>query len=152
MIFPILSLPAEVLATKIYIDTEISDVARVVCGLAEQAMRGEKVPEKLRIAGTHASFREIAQIMTAAGAGEIELKTVELDSYRDKVLSREYKNRDAVVCLRFVMGDGRDDYRPESEGGHGNDNEVVNPGQKYFAWKTVKDLANETSGRPNSDL
>ncbi len=129
--------------------TEISDIARVVCGLAEQAVKGEKVPEELRIAGTHGSFRQIAQTMTAAGAGNIELKSVELDSFREKALNREYEDRGAVVCLRFVMGDGRGDYRPNDEGGLGNDNELVNPG--YFAWKTVHDLAVETGGQPNAD-
>jgi hypothetical protein len=89
--------------------------------------------------------------MSAAGAGDVELKTVELDSYRDKALSRQYEDRGAIVCLRFVMGDGRVDYRPKEEGGLGNDNEVVNPGQSQFVWKTVGDLARETNGRPNSD-
>ncbi|KAJ9609508.1 hypothetical protein H2200_005835 [Cladophialophora chaetospira] len=131
--------------------TEISDIARVVCGLAEQAVRGKKVPEELRIAGTHASVREIAQIMTAAGAGDIEIKSVELEGYRDKALGREYQDRGAIVCLQFLMGDGRIDYRPKDEGGLGNDNDVVNPGQKNFSWKTVQGLAHETRGRPNSD-
>jgi hypothetical protein len=131
--------------------TDISDIARVVCGLAERAVRGEKVPEELRIAGTHASFRQIAQLMSAAGSGDVELKTVELDSYRDKALGRQYEDRGAIVCLRFVMGDGRVDYRPKEEGGLGNDNELVNPGQSQFVWKTVGDLARETNGRPNSD-
>jgi len=131
--------------------TEISDIAKVVVGLAEQAVQGEKIPEKLRIAGTHASFRQIAGTMQQAGAGDIELKTVELENYRDKALARDYEDRGAIVCLRFVMGDGRDDYKPKDEGGLGNDNEVVNPGQERFVWKTVKDLAVETKGRPNAD-
>ncbi|ETI22626.1 hypothetical protein G647_06702 [Cladophialophora carrionii CBS 160.54] len=131
--------------------TDISDIARVVCGLAERAVRGERVPEELRIAGSHASFRQIAQEMSAAESGDIDLKTVELDTYRDKALSRKYGDRGAIVCLRFVMGDGRVDYRPKDEGGLGNDNEVVNPGQQHFVWKTVRDLARETGGRPNSD-
>lgn len=110
-----------------------------------------EVPEELRIAGTHGSFRQIVQTITAAGAGDIELRDVELEDYRDKALQGEYKDSAAIPCLRFIMGDGRGDYRPKDEGGLGNDNEVVNPGEKQFAWKTVNDLAVETKGRPNDD-
>ena len=131
--------------------TDISDIARVLCGLAEQAARERQVPEELRIAGTHASFHQTAQVMVAAGSGDIELKTVELERYRNKALSREYEDRGAIVCLRFLMGDGRVDYRPKEEGGLGNDNELVNPGQNQFVWKTVRDLAIEATGRPNGD-
>ncbi|EXJ58398.1 hypothetical protein A1O7_05823 [Cladophialophora yegresii CBS 114405] len=132
--------------------TDIGDIARVVCGLAERAVRGEKVPEALRIAGSHASCRQIAREMSAAGSGDIDLKTVELDTYRDKALSRKYEDRGAIVYLRFLMGDGRVDYRPKDEGGLGNDNEVVNPWEQQFVWKTVRDLAHQSGGRPNSDV
>lgn len=131
--------------------TEISDIARVVCSLAEQAVGGKKVPEQLRIAGTHSSVAQTSKAMSVAGAGDIELKSVDLDDYRNKALARPYGDRGAVECLRFLMGDGRIDYRPESEGGLGNGNEVVNPGQKTFSWITVQDVALESKGRPNMD-
>ncbi|OQU95249.1 hypothetical protein CLAIMM_01483 isoform 1 [Cladophialophora immunda] len=131
--------------------TDISDIARVLCLLAERAVRGgpETVPEQLRIAGTHASFRQIARTMSAAGAGDIELKSVGLEGFRKRALDRQYEDRGPIVCLRFIMGDGRADYRPRGEGGLGNDNHVVNPDHKHFVWKTVNDLAIETKGRPN---
>ncbi|OAP60122.1 hypothetical protein AYL99_05124 [Fonsecaea erecta] len=98
--------------------TDIGDIARVLCRLAEQAMRDQtQVPEQLRIAGTHASFRQIAQCMTAAGAGHVELRSVDLDSFRKRALMRQYEDRGPIVCLRFIMGDGRADYRPKDEGG-----------------------------------
>jgi len=131
--------------------TDISDIARVICILAEQIMSGQKVPEELRIAATHSSVRQTARIMTEAGAGEIELKKVDLEAYRDRALGRDYLDRGPIVCLRFLMGDGRVDYRPKANGGLGNDNEIVNPGQKYFVWKTIHDFAAETKGRPNAD-
>ncbi|EXJ68869.1 uncharacterized protein A1O5_07801 [Cladophialophora psammophila CBS 110553] len=131
--------------------TDIGDIARVLCILAERRMRGEKLPEQLRIAGTHASFRQIAQVMTAAGAGDIDLKSVELEGFRRRALGRQYEDRGPIVCLRFIMGDGRADYRLKDAGGLGNDNHVVNPGQKHFVWKTIQDLAIETNGRPNGN-
>lgn len=131
--------------------TEISDIARVVCSLAEQAVRGHKIPEQLRIAGTHSSVRQTSEVMSVAGAEDIELQGVDLEEYKNKALGRPYEDRDAVECLRFLMGDGRIDYRLENQGGLGNDNEVVNPRQKGFSWKTVQDVALESKGRPNGD-
>ena len=40
--------------------TDIRDVARVRCGLKEHAVREERVPEELSIAGAHATFRRVA--------------------------------------------------------------------------------------------
>ncbi len=132
--------------------TDIGDIARVLCSLAERVVvSGEQIPKELRVAGTHASMREIATMMTEAGAREIELKTVELEPFRRRALGRQYEDRGPIVCLRFLMGDGRIDYRSTQEGGLGNDNELVNPGQTSFVWKTIRDLAVKTKGRPNAD-
>lgn len=131
--------------------TDLGDVAKVICLLAKEVLAGHKVPRILRIAGTHSSVRRTAEIMERAGAGAIELRSVELERFKSKALGRPYNERDAVVCLRFLMGDGRVDYRQQNEGGLGNDNEVVNPGQKYFEWKTMEHLAQETGGRPNAN-
>lgn len=131
--------------------TDISDIARVVCILAQKAMSGEQVPAKLRIGGSQASVRQVAQAMTEAGAGDIELRSVNLEEFRSKALGRDYQDRGPIVCLRFLMGDGRIDYRPQIDGGLGNDNELVNPGQKQFIWKSISDLAAETKGRPNAN-
>ena len=90
--------------------------------------------------------------MTEEGVGKIELRSVELDSYRSRALNRAYEDRGAIVCLRFLMGDGRIDYRSKKEGGLGSDNEVVNSGERQFVWKTVQDLATETSGKPNCNM
>lgn len=131
--------------------TDLGDVANVIGLLAKEVLAGHKVPQILRIAGTHSSVRRTAEIMERAGAGAIELRSVELERFKDKALGRPYDERDAIVCVRFLMGDGRIDYRQESEGGLGNDNDIVNPGQKYFEWKTMDHLARETRGRPNAN-
>lgn len=129
--------------------TDLGDVAKVIGLLAKEAFAGHKVPQILRIAGTHSSVRRAAETMGRAGAGAIELRSVELERFKTKALSRPYDERDAIVCVRFLMADGRLDYRQQNEGGLGNDNEIVNPGQKYFEWKTMDHLARETRGRPN---
>lgn len=132
--------------------TDLGDVAKVISLLAKEVLAGHKVPQNLRISGTHSSFRTTAESMEVAGAGAIELRSVELDVFRNKALGRPYNERDAIVCLRFLMGDGRIDYRQKDEGGLGNDNEMVNPNQKYFEWKTMDQFARETRGRPNAKV
>ncbi|KAK5059970.1 hypothetical protein LTR84_009853 [Exophiala bonariae] len=131
--------------------TDLGDVARVIQILTDEALAGHMVPTSLRIAGSHSSIRETAKAMEEAGAGTIELRSADLDRFKIKALARPYAQRDAVVFLRFLMADGRIDLRPEHEGGMGNDNELVNPGQKHFRWKTIDDLARDTRGRPNAD-
>jgi len=130
--------------------TDLGDVAKVIGLLAKEVLAGQKVLQKLRISGTHSSFRRIAENMELAGAGTIELRSVELEGFRSRALGRPYNERDAIVCLRFLMGDGRLDYRLQEEGGLGNDNEKVNPNQRYFEWKTMDQFAQETRGRPNA--
>jgi hypothetical protein len=131
--------------------TEISDIAKVVVELSTRVVRGMKIPQDLRIAGTHASFRDIASMMGRAGAGDVELRSVDLQEFRGKALGRKYEDRDAVECLRFVMGDGRDDYRDVKEGGLGNDNVMVNGDERVFKWKTLEKLGVESKGKPNAD-
>ncbi|KPI43229.1 uncharacterized protein AB675_7163 [Cyphellophora attinorum] len=131
--------------------TDTSDVAKVVVDLSTRVVRGMKIPQDLRIAGTHASFRDIASIMGKAGAENVELRSVDLQEFRERALARKYEDRDAVECLRFIMGDGRDDYRDVKEGGLGNDNVMVNGDERVFKWKTLEDLAVESQGRPNAD-
>lgn len=132
--------------------TDLGDVAKVIRILTDEVLAGRKVPRSLRIAGTHSSIRETAEAMERAGAGTIDLRSADLDRFKTKALARPHAQRDAIVFLRFLMTDGRIDLRPETEGGMGNDNEFVNPGQRHFKWKTMDDLARETRGRPNADV
>ena len=43
-------------------------------------------------------------------------------------------------CFRLRFATGEADFSQR------NDNEVVNPGQKYWKWKTVEDYAKERKG------
>ncbi|KEF52981.1 uncharacterized protein A1O9_10888 [Exophiala aquamarina CBS 119918] len=132
--------------------TDLGDVAKVISLLAKEVLDGHKVPQNLRIGGTHSSFRRTAEAMEEAGAGTIELRSVELEGFRNKALGRPYNERDAIVFLRFLMGDGGINYRHKDEGGLGNDNETINPNQKYFKWKTMEQFARETGGQPNAKV
>jgi hypothetical protein len=98
-----------------YID--ISDIARAMVIFGEKVMQGETVPANLRIVGMHGSPREIASVMNQAGAGarDVEMKSVDRAKFRTRALGGNCERRDAPKCLRFVMGDGRDDYGDEKE-------------------------------------
>jgi hypothetical protein len=126
--------------------TDLGDVARVIAVLGARVMRGEVVPERLRIAGCVATAAEIRDVMVEAGAGEVGLRGVDLEGYKSRVLGKAYEDRAPVPFVRLIMAMGLGDYRPEV---WGNDNEIVNPGETLWRWKGIRDLAEETGGRPN---
>ena len=130
--------------------TDLGDVARVIAVVAQRACAGEEVPESLRTAGCVASVEEVREAMMDAGAGEVDIRTVPLKPYREKQLGRRYEDRSPFPYIKLIMASGLADWRPESEGGWGNDNELVNPGERLWKWKGMRELAVETKGRPNA--
>lgn len=124
--------------------TCLDDIGKAIAVLASMPIKD--VPEQIRIAGDSVSVREIAKIMTDAGAPEIEIETVKLDGYKEKALKGS--ERSPAEFLRFLMGEGKIDF---SKKGLGNGDEVVNPGEKNWKWKTMKDYAVEEGGRPWAD-
>lgn len=88
--------------------------------------------------------------MMDAGAGEVDIRTVLLEGYREKVLARQYEERSPFPYIKLIMALGLADWRPQGDGGWGNDNELMNPGGSLWKWKIIRDLALETSGRPNA--
>lgn len=121
--------------------TSMEDVGKAVATLA--AMPLEDVPTSIQIAGDTVSFDDIARIMSEAGGREISVGEIDGKAYREDVLRQETTSPEKH--LRFLMGDGSIDY---SSSGRGNQNELVNPEEKDWTWKSVKDLAKETNGTP----
>jgi hypothetical protein len=126
--------------------TSLDDAGKVVAQAARAEMVG--VLEEIHVAGDTVSTREIAGLMEEAGGGEIEIKERDLGNWKEETL-REGTS-DPSKYLRFLMGEGKIDHR--ADGGLGCDNEVVNPGETVWKWKTMRDLAKETNGRPWADL
>lgn len=124
--------------------TSLQDVGKAVASLA--TFPEEKLPEIVHLAGDTRSICEIASIMQAAGAGQIEVAEIPYEAYKTKTTSEA--SWDPAAYLRFLMGDGNINH---SAAGLGNDNELVNPGQRLWKWKTLEDLAKETKGRPWKD-
>ncbi|EPS44357.1 hypothetical protein H072_1658 [Dactylellina haptotyla CBS 200.50] len=122
--------------------TSISDIGRAVASaLANIPL--DDFPEKLYFSGDSVSLRQISELMKQAGAGEIEVSSLDLAEYKAKTLATT--GLDPASYLRFLMADGKIDNKGD------NSNEVVNPGEKLWKWKKMKDHAAETGGRPWAD-
>lgn len=133
--------------------TSLADTAKAVARLA--SMPKDVVPDMVYLAGVSKSVREIAAIMETeqqqqqtagggeGGAGRIQVTKVPLRPFKEKTLTANV--RDPAQILRFLMGEGKINH---TANGFGNANELVNPEEKYWKWKTVTDLARETGGRP----
>ncbi|OBZ65444.1 putative pinoresinol-lariciresinol reductase 3 [Grifola frondosa] len=133
--------------------TAKSDIGRSLAELALIALSpvsSARVRDDLRIAGSVASFadvRDIAERVRAeldVGAKGIELKTEDLASFRER--TRGHYLADPTISpadhLRILMAEGKLDYSGD------NANEIVNPAQSIWKWKTVEDYIREVKGKP----
>ena len=121
-----------------------ADVGKVVAQLAR--IPYDQVPPHLRISGDALSMRQIAKVLEDVGSSPIAVKEIELNEYKRRAIAENVP--DPMKYLRFLMGEGKIDH---TESGLGNDNELVNPGQSLWKWKTVSEYANEVKGRPWAD-
>lgn len=121
--------------------TSLDDAGKVVA----QVARTQMVPilESIHIGGDTLSTRQVAKMMEAAGAGQIQIKELDLAKVKKEVLAEG--TSDPSKYLHFLMGEGKLNHTAD---GLGNDNEIVNPGQTLWKWKTMADLAKETKGKP----
>ena len=129
--------------------TSVGDIGKavaVIAGMSETEL--EKVPDQVHISGTSASISEVAELMNAHSTpkGEISATIVDEAEYKRKTFESGAQN--PAPYLRFLMGDGSIDHRSKAEGGIGSDNDLVNPGERRWKWKTMQDYAAETEGRP----
>lgn len=126
--------------------TAFVDIGKALAVLA--SMAPAKLPEQVRVASDTVSYRQIAKIMEeAAGDGQkIEVTGLDTDAFKQHAFANPGDS--PAVFIRFLMGNGKLDF---SEKGLGNNNELINPGQKLWKWRTVKDYAAEVKGRPFCD-
>ncbi|GLA36228.1 hypothetical protein AnigIFM63309_002146 [Aspergillus niger] len=132
--------------------TSLGDVGRSVAALA--SLRVDEVPEVVHVAGDSRSVVEIAEVMGGAGGGgedgkgEIEVVEVGLEEYKRDVTTGKKDSWDPAPYLRFLMGEGK---IMHTRDGLGDDDELVNPGERLWKWETLRDLAERTGGRPWGD-
>ena len=125
--------------------TALGDVGNVVAQIARTPT--EQVPETLHISGDALTIRQLAAAMEHAGSSSIQITEIDLDGFKQKAVAEG--TQDPAKCLRFLMGEGKIDHTMT---GLGNDNELVNPSQRNWSWKTVAQYAKEAGGRPWADL
>ena len=125
--------------------TALGDVGNVVAQIARTPI--EQVPKSLHISGDALTVKQLAAAMENAGSSPIQIKEIDIDTFKRKAVAEG--TQDPAKCLRFLMGEGKIDH---TKSGLGNDNEVVNPTQRNWHWKTVAQYAEETNGRPWADF
>jgi hypothetical protein len=121
--------------------TSMSDVGKALALLASSPL--ESIPDQVHLSGTNKSVNEIAKIMQSEGAGAIEVTSIPLDEYKATTVQQGTDHLERY--LRFLMGERKINH---SEGGLGSSNELVNPGQSLWKWRTMEELASETGGKP----
>lgn len=125
--------------------TSLDDVGKVVASLA--TLPRDEIPDTVHIGGDTRSFLEISEIMRDGGAGQIEISETPLSKYKEEVTSTS--SWDPAQYLRFLMGEAKINH---SVGSLGDDNELVNPKEELWKWKSLTDLAHETGGKPWKDF
>jgi hypothetical protein len=118
--------------------TMLEDVGKAIASLAR--LPSSEIPDHVRIVGSNISFKDASEAMTAVSGDKIELKETDLASYKKKIVESA-TGGDPAGFIKFVMGEGKMDF---SE----NQNEVANPGEKYFKWTTLQEYAKEVGGKP----
>ncbi|KAF9887640.1 hypothetical protein FE257_009733 [Aspergillus nanangensis] len=125
--------------------TALNDVGKTVASLS--ALPEASIPEQVHVAGDTRSMAEISEIMAAAGGGNIEVTELELKKYKDETTLR--LSKDPAAFLRFLMGEGNINH---TQGGLGNDNDLVNRDQHLWKWETLSGLSVDSHGRPWKDF
>ncbi|KAG7121929.1 Vegetative incompatibility protein HET-E-1 like [Verticillium longisporum] len=126
--------------------TSMHDVGRALAALA--VLPPAEVPEKVHLAGDTKSVAEIARIMEQASEDQkpIEVTTLDLHPYKANLLANPEPMPEKY--LRFLMGEGLINH---TAGGLGNDNSIIEGDGGFERWKSIKEMALETKGKPWAD-
>ncbi|KAG9046509.1 hypothetical protein FS837_004259 [Tulasnella sp. UAMH 9824] len=97
------------------------------------------VPDFTRINGSAVSYNQLAALVGKARGTEINVVEVD-DEEAKKLLSTGDPWTRFWRALRYGYGHGLTDFTKD------NSNEILNPGQKYWKWKTMEEWVEETKG------
>ncbi|TFK84562.1 NAD(P)-binding protein [Polyporus arcularius HHB13444] len=116
--------------------TAEDDIARAVAQLAILSLdpaTASRVPAHARIAGQNVSYEEIRDAVSRIkGVPKGEIKNKNLEEFNSNLKANP--NDNLLDYIRVLVGQGKFDFSSE------NANELVNPGQSLWKWKTVEDL------------
>jgi hypothetical protein len=139
--------------------TSKRDISLSIIEIIKMAQKdSSKLPPYFRIAGTNNTPKEIVDIFNKAAKGKTHLKLKLLnDQEADDLMKNlkwdfpsdqpnnydlEYMNEVASRVFRMSGGTGNLDF---SDWNH---NELINPGQSKWNWKTMEEYAEEVDGMP----
>jgi hypothetical protein len=139
--------------------TSKKDIALSIVEIIKIAMKDPStLPEYIRLAGTNNTPKEIVEIFNKAAKGKTHLQLKLLDDEQADELMRnlkwdfppdqpndydlDYMNEVASRVFRMSGGTGNLDFSTK------NDNELVNPGESKWKWKTMEKYAEEVGGMP----
>lgn len=128
--------------------TSKADIGRSVAqlsllSLSSDAKVAASVPEHVRIAGSNPSFTDIGNLFDKAfpARSPFRVESLDLDEQREilkqDVGSGRLGKEDNGRHLRLLFGEGKMDWSKE------NTNELINPGEKLWKWKTVDKFITE---------
>jgi hypothetical protein len=121
--------------------TSVDDVSRVLAVLAGMSeAKLEELPNRLHISGTSASMSAVGRLMSKAQSAPkrgVSVTTADEAEHREKTLRSGPRN--PAPCLRFLMGNGSIDHRPQPEGGIGSGNGLVHAGESRSKWKPMEE-------------
>jgi hypothetical protein len=143
--------------------TSKADIARSVVELIAMSFETPgRVPSRVRLAGTNRTPKDIVDIFNNAAKGKTHIKMIPLSDNEAKV----FMNKDTMkpppglpkdFDLNLIYDVATRVFRMAGKGGNldfsqRNDNELVNPGESKWKWKTIEMYAEEVEGMPQEDV
>ncbi|ETW84890.1 hypothetical protein HETIRDRAFT_165861 [Heterobasidion irregulare TC 32-1] len=121
--------------------TSKADVARAVAELSILSMSpvmASSVPDHVRIAGQIASYEKVKDVVKQETGIEVTLASEDLRQH--KVRLEENRAEGPIEYIRVLMGEGKLDFSGDVQ------NELVNPDERSWKWKTLEDEIREVKG------
>jgi len=139
------------------------DIGRSIVELIKMAIvNPDQVPSRIRLAGTNKTPREIVKIFNDAANGSTHIELILLSDDEAKT----FMNKDNMkpppglpkeFDLNLIYDVATRVFRMAASGGNldfseKNDNELVNPKESRWKWKTIEEYAREVKGMPREDV
>ncbi|KAI0373208.1 NAD(P)-binding protein [Pilatotrama ljubarskyi] len=143
-----IKIPAEVIecigpASQRLTFSSTTDIGRAAARLSVLALdpaTASNVPDRVYIAGTTVSIENIRDLLTRYTSKKPEIKSEDLSAARARVRADPAKAH-LLDYVRIASAEGKVDFSTR------NDNELVNPGESLWKWKTVEDELREVTSQ-----
>jgi len=142
--------------------TSKTDIARSIVELIKMSQTTpEKVPPGIRLAGTNRTPREIVEIFNKAANGKTHINLIPLsDEEANTFMNKDNMkpppglppNFDVNLIYDVATRVFRMSTTENLDFSKTNDNELVNPGESKWKWKTIEQYAQEVGGMPREDV